>query len=827
MGAVSPARRAAPARRWAVKSFKRTRRARGAGALAAFVAVGAAVPGCIFASGEENERAKACVSSRQYFLETAWPKVLGKSCVTCHAPDGQAAREGAELKILPSTYPGFTELNLDNMRGLAKLSYEGRSHLVQKPLGRERHGGGKVFDEGSEEAKVLEELAARLSGADACPGQEVAVASFPEVGLSGAAQTLRKATLNLAGRLPTPEEEARVADGDERSLEAALGPVLGEEAFYDRLVEIFNDVFLTDKYLTRYCGDDRAIEFLDGDSYPNRYWFTQGGYDGGRACCDDRDAPGCKQVLDDWRKTANALAREPLNLVRYVAQNDLPFSTVLTGDFVVVNPYSARAYGLDGRVTFADPADEKELQPARVGFVRLEGAGKDDEREVAAAVPHAGVLTTGAFLSRYPTTPTNRNRHRARMVMNFFLATDILKVAERPVTQDDQDVEVVAPTMNKDTCVVCHQVLDPIAGAFQKWDYDNQDRYQPERKWFSDMFQPGYGDQKMDAEYYARGLQWLAPRLAADPRFALSAVYAVYKGLTGQEPLRYPTDAADPLYARRLEAWSAQDATFRAVADAFVEDDMNIKTVFKRLVASPYFRAVAGPAAADDGGRAALAGLGAGQLLSPELLDRKIKAVVGYRWVRNSNADEPWLRTDYYMPYGGHDSDQVTARIAGPNGVIANVGVRMATEVACRTTAFDFTRPRDERRFFPDVERDVVPEAAGNPVPANIDLIKKNLQRLHRLVLGEALSADDPEIERSYQLFVETWREVSKAKGEGENKGGLPYLCQARWKSPETTRDEDQLPEAERITDDEGGTVRAWMAVMTYLFSDYKFLLNY
>jgi uncharacterized protein DUF1588 len=797
--------------------------------VAALVAL-AAAPGCVFGildskDDDDDGGGGACVSSRQYFLETAWPKVFGKTCVTCHAPDGQAAREGAELQILPATYPGFTDLNLENMRELSKLSYEGKTHLVQKPLGRERHGGGKVFDEGSDEAKIVEELAARLANERACPEQAVAAASFVGVGLSGAPETLRKATLTLAGRLPTPEEEAKVEGGDERALDEALGPVLNEEAFYDRLVEIFNDVFLTDKYLSRYCDDQRAIDLLDGDSYPNRYWFSpSGNYEGARACCESRDTAECKQVLGDWKKTADALAREPLNLIRYVAQNDLPFSQVLTGDYVVVNPYSARAYGVDGQVSFADPADEKELQPARVGFSRVEKAGQPDEYDLSAAVPHAGVLTTGAFLSRFPTTVTNRNRHRARMVMNFFLATDILKVAERPVSQDDQDVEVVAPTMNKDACVVCHQVLDPIAGAFQKWDYNNQDRYQPETKWFSDMFQPGYGDQKMGAEYYERGLQWLAPRLAADPRFALSAVYAVYKGLTGQDPLRYPTDTADPLYAERVEAWSAQDATFRTVADAFVRDGMNIKTVFKRLVTSPYFRATSGPRNADDKTRAALAGVGAGQLLTPEVLERKVKAIVGYSWSKSWNADEPWLRTDFYMPYGGHDSDQVTARITNPNGVIANVGLRMANELACRNTAFDFTRPKAERRFFTEVERDAVPEAGGNPVPANVDLIKKNIQKLHRQILGERLAIDDPEIERTFQLFLETYREASKYD---EKAQALPYLCQARWSSPDTTAEADQLPQAERIERDEEGTVRAWMAVMTYLFADYKFLLNY
>ena len=35
-----------------------------------------------------------------------------------------------------------------------------------------------------------------------------------------------------------------------------------------------------------------------------------------------------------------------------------------------------------------------------------------------------------AWLNRFPTTPTNRNRHRARIAYDLFLATDILKLGE-------------------------------------------------------------------------------------------------------------------------------------------------------------------------------------------------------------------------------------------------------------------------------------------------------------------------------------------------------------------------------------------------------------
>ena len=40
---------------------------------------------------------------------------------------------------------------------------------------------------------------------------------------------------------------------------------------------------------------------------------------------------------------------------------------------------------------------------------------------------------------------------------------------------------------------------------------------------------------------------------------------------------------------------------------------------------------------------------------------------------------------------------------------------------------------------------------------------------------------------------------------------------------PNTQQD---LPEAQQISDDTAYTIRAWMAVVTYLLSDYKFLFE-
>ena len=104
--------------------------------------------------------------------------------------------------------------------------------------------------------------------------------------------------------------------------------------------------------------------------------------------------------------------------------------------------------------------------------------------------------------------------------------------------------------------------------------------------------------------------------------------------------------------------------------------------------------------------------------------------------------------------------------------------------------------------------------------------IKENIQHLHKHILGESLDLADPEIERTYQLFLTTWQEGKagiKASQGDENPAfseNLPGQCTA-------TRDfytGVSLGEDNEIVRDEGYTIRAWMAVVTYLLSDYSFI---
>jgi hypothetical protein len=206
---------------------------------------------------------------------------------------------------------------------------------------------------------------------------------------------------------------------------------------------------------------------------------------------------------------------------------------------------------------------------------------------------------------------------------------------------------------------------------------------------------------------------------------------------------------------------------------------------------------------------------GTGQLLTPELLARKLAATLGIHWLRYDNQD--LLPTDYELLYGGIDSTNVTVRLTAPNGIINAIGQRMATEMACNSTSWDFTQTQSSRLLFPYVEVSQTPEDDnGFPIPDAQQNIRHNIQYLHQRLLGESLDINSPEIDRTYQLFLLTWREL-----HGVGDASLNYNCQGLWNRLTGMA---LMPSQVVITSDKYYTVRSWMAVLTYLMMDYRFL---
>src|SRR5262249_43943300 len=224
----------------------------------------------------------------------------------------------------------------------------------------------------------------------------------------------------------------------------------------------------------------------------------------------------------------------------------------------------------------------------------LVGRSKQENQESATGdYPHAGLLSTFQYLSRYPTTETNRNRLRARMYYQHFLGVDVLELAARVSDAAAVTAKFPNPTRQASECVVCHKTIDPVAGIFQDyWRFADQGVYGRRKGgWFTDMFATGFEGEDMPAPERWRSIQWLGERTAKDPRFAIAMTEHVYYILTGRKVLLQPKDLEDPLYPARLRAYREQRRQIETIAANFSKTGFNLKTVFKAWVVSDFYRA--------------------------------------------------------------------------------------------------------------------------------------------------------------------------------------------------------------------------------------------
>ena len=258
--------------------------------------------------------------------------------------------------------------------------------------------------------------------------------------------------------------------------------------------------------------------------------------------------------------------------------------------------------------------------------------------------------------------------------------------------------------------------------------------------------------------------------MAADDRFASRTVRTVFRALTS------------------IEATAPTTIAFiNQTKNRFVASNYDFKGLVKDVVLSDYFRArnlalTEAPSEYVD--------VGAGRLLTPEELDRRIRAVAqaNYDW-RGPNSNSG-LGGRHYLLYGGIDSDDVTTRTTEPNSLMDGVQERIANQVACERVAIDLA---NSGSLFPIAVVTDIPD--NQPGEGSI---RQNIVHLHRLLLGEERVVDDAEVEATYQLFLDV-------RTVGETS--IPSQCRANG-----------------VSTDSNGTVLPWMAVVTYLLSDYRFL---
>jgi hypothetical protein len=736
-----------------------------------------------------------------YFEDEVWAKVGVQKCLTCHRKGGDA-EDSKFILIDPRKRQGADrdEAMRNNRAAFARMAAvkeKDKSRMLLKVVGELDHGGSDVLKADSAEYRILAGFVGRVTGTGKAPAivaDPKAPPFFQGVVMLDDRRLLRRVTLSLAGRLPTDAELSAVAKDGLKALPAILDALMTEDAFCSRLREGFNDIFLTlgvDGNADQTCLSYEHFE-------KTRHWYQK--FDLSHIADKNERQRAEWKMAADYRKT---LLGEPMKLIEHIVRNDRPFTEIVTADYIMVSPYSARGYGVFDEVKdkFKNADDPFEYVPVKLKA--LKGRSRPEDQESATgSYPHAGLLSTFQYLTRYPTTETNRNRLRARMYYQHFLGVDVLELAARVSDAAAVTAKYKVPTMQAAECVVCHKTLDPVAGLFQDyWRFADQGVYGKRKGgWFTDMFAAGFEGEDLPAAERWRSLQWLGERTAKDPRFAVAMTEHVYYILTGRKVLLPPKDLDDPLYPARLRAYSEQRRQTEAIAARFVRSGFNLKGVFKDWIASDFYRADGlATAVKDSCRRAELDDAGLVRMLSPEQVERKVGAVFGEKWGK--------LHDQLATLYGGIDSKEVTDRAADPSGAMGAIQRTLSNDVACKHVARDFARAASERRLFPGIEPSVVPGSSAE----NDAKIRKAIAHLHERILGRYDAVDSAEVERTFRLFAGIVKDASEQKVLEKQE---TYYCR-----PAVNKD---VPGA--AVSDPHYTIRAWRGVVTYLLRRSEFL---
>ena len=400
----------------------------------------------------------------QVFREHISGPVVQSKCVNCHVEGGLSGN--TRLVFVPSSSPEHEARNLQTFKDFLTEVEDGASYILNKIRGGLGHGGGTPVAAGTVDYAHMERFLGLLGG-DISPVTITPQTLFETVQMAPARKVLRRAAIVFAGRTPTDEEYA-AAQGGAAALRATIRGLMTGPQFHEFLIRASNDRLLTDRNDVTINGNAGFFVDYTNERYRRRMAAYAIGGERGR------------QEYGDWNdRLMHGFRRAPLELIAHVVENDLPYTEILTADYIMANPWAAKAYGASTR--FDDPEDVHEFKPSRIVSYYRQGEGYRSEFDPALGAlrvldpgplstdyPHAGILNTTVFLKRYPTTATNRNRARSRWTYYHFLGLDIEKSASRttdPVALADTN----SPTLYNPACTVCHRVLDPVAGAFQNY----------------------------------------------------------------------------------------------------------------------------------------------------------------------------------------------------------------------------------------------------------------------------------------------------------------------------------------------------------------------
>jgi len=781
----------------------------------------------------------------QQLFEQVEP-ILLQRCLSCHVEGGQAPSAGANFRLRRLSDATHTDFNFANLDAL--ITERGAPYVLSKTVGS-AHGGGSVLDAFGNDYKLLSQFAAAVENRSCASLSPKSKTNDLEKIWSATTRDsdqriLRRAAIVLARRLPTEAEVNNLRE-QRSSLESLIFELMGGPGFHDFLVTGANDQL-------------HMLGFVDGGLFPVELWEVDWP-EVIRIKGELYDALGFEQAHLDaayqlGRAQAIGHSTAPLELIAHVVENERSYKEVLTAEYTMVTPLTADLFNsevdwdqtvvYDGKIRtfhFIFKPGKNRGQPnfnhPFSGRVCIPSLSQGDlcgpDQYTPLERPHAGVLTTLAYLQRYPTTETNRNRARARWAYQFFLGVDIEASASRttdPAALADQD----NPTLKNPACTVCHKSLDPVAGAFQNYNELGVFRYDQGRDslpwlykhpedpfeetgyregdlWFRDMREPGFNGLTVpDAD---RSLAWLGEKIADDPRFPVGTVEFWWGAVMGQPFLRAPEDPSLPYYDAKLAAFNLQRREIKRLAEVFVSANYRLKPLLVEMVTSKWFTHTE---SGEDNNLTVSEmleelRLGSVRRLTPEELAAKTESltgiVLGSHPVPPTNGygegfyGEGMLHAQRTL-YGGIDSYKVKTRQRSPTALSAIVADNHATTLACTIEELDVGTADGHRILLNGIEN-------ITSRPKDDRATREVLQRLYSQLHGRDYEFNSPEIDFLIDLATET------------HDSGYT-VCPAQ--------EDDWVSRIRKSMQEQGYWVdgghrnHAWRMVLNYLFSHFDYL---
>jgi len=771
-------------------------------------------------------------SAFSYYSDNVNQDIVVNMCSACHIEGGVAA-------VSNIVYPGDVEANYGVLRDYILLD-EGNGAVILDKVRGVGHGGGVQLPsttDGYQKLSIFIDLVNNCS--DGCVSANKD-GLFNGIVLASAEQTLRRAALIVAERLPTSDEITQAQSGDV-GLRAALRGLMAGEGFHQFLISGADDRLFTE---TLWRNGSFDVIDAGADLYPimaNRE--------------NDLMREGDAEAYGFWRREFTVgFARAPLELIAYVVENDRPYTEILTADYTMVNRGSAEIVGASS-LTFPEDGTyntfKKAVNNGQVVRDEQYQASELEQLEIGSSIrvlshsgtvnyPHAGILSEPAFLARYPTTETNRNRARSRWTNYHFLGFDIEKSAQRttdPVALADTN----NPTLNNPNCTVCHVEVDPVAGAFQHfgnegwyndswfgldslpgaYKEDESSGYQEGDTWFRDMRSPGLGEQIAPAT--GSSIQWLAQHIVSDPRFATAAVKFWWPALMGAAPYNAPEVSSDVGFTEQLARFEQQQGDISTLGGTFVSgfdggSAFNLKDLLVEMMMSAWFRGEGSTEVIDSSRAIELANVGVKRLLTPRELDEKTYQILGLRWEQGDQ--DPWepdntntaLSSRFGAYYGGIDGKGTLVRARQITPIMANIAEANALWMACGAIIKDINLPENERTLLQGIDRNMTPNSHESDIRAG-------LVGLHALMWGESVESNSSEVNQSYSLLTELWEyRVANDTNSWAWNGDIEFcsLPDGWW--------EDNEDNAGELADDPTKMLGTWIAMLVFFMTDFNFL---